>query len=103
MFRFHIFTDKPEPQRDTTVNSLLRHHYDIKPSLDYKKLNEVKSLLDDKTVDGFLSLDSHHTSREQEKAFVTDHMPCYKPEGLFSMRIIKPDSTMKHTMLVKKY
>lgn len=32
-----------------------------------------------------------------------ERMPCYKPEGAFSMRIVKPDSAMTYTLLVKKF
>lgn len=32
-----------------------------------------------------------------------DNMPCLKPQGLFSMPIYKPDSTVKYTMLIKKF
>lgn len=30
-----------------------------------------------------------------------EKMPCLKPEGLFRMEILKPDTTLRHTMLVK--
>jgi len=32
-----------------------------------------------------------------------DHMPCLKPQGFFPMPIYKPDSTIKYTLLNKKY
>jgi hypothetical protein len=30
-----------------------------------------------------------------------EKMPCLKPDGLFRMEILKPDTTVQHTMLVK--
>jgi len=30
-------------------------------------------------------------------------MPCYIPKGNFPMVVIKPDSTIKHTLLIKRY
>ena len=32
-----------------------------------------------------------------------DRMPCYFPKGNFPMVVIKPDSTIKHTLLIKRY
>lgn len=32
-----------------------------------------------------------------------DNMPCLKPEGYFPMPVYKPDSTVKYTLLIKKY
>ncbi len=32
-----------------------------------------------------------------------DNMPCLKPEGYFPMSVYKPDSTVKYTLLIKKY
>jgi hypothetical protein len=29
-------------------------------------------------------------------------MPCWKPKGLFEMRIFKPDTSFKYTMLIKR-
>lgn len=30
-------------------------------------------------------------------------MPCYKPEGIFSMRVVPPDNTTNYTMLIEKF
>ena len=30
-----------------------------------------------------------------------EKMPCLKPDGFFRMEILKPDTTLRHTMLVK--
>ena len=38
---------------------------------------------------------------ETQKTF--DNMPCLKPQGFFPMPIYKPDSTVRYTMLIKKY
>ena len=32
-----------------------------------------------------------------------DRMPCYIPMGNFPMMVLKPDSTIKHTLLIKRY
>jgi len=32
-----------------------------------------------------------------------DRMPCYIPKGNFPMMVLKPDSTIKHTLLIKRY
>jgi len=32
-----------------------------------------------------------------------DRMSCLKPQGFFPMPIYKPDSTVKYTLLIKKY
>jgi hypothetical protein len=33
----------------------------------------------------------------------SDKMPCYIPKGNFPMMVLKPDSTIKHTLLIKRY
>jgi len=42
-------------------------------------------------------------SKNTEEVYSGDNMPCFKPEGMFSMRVYKPDSTVEYTMLVKKF
>jgi hypothetical protein len=32
-----------------------------------------------------------------------DRMPCYIPKGNFPMMVQKPDSTIKHSLLIKRY
>ena len=32
-----------------------------------------------------------------------DHMPCIKPQGYFYMPVYKPDSTIRFSLLIKKY
>jgi hypothetical protein len=32
-----------------------------------------------------------------------DNMPCRKPQGDFRMRIYKPDTSYKYTLLIKKF
>ena len=32
-----------------------------------------------------------------------DNMPCVKPQGYFPMPIVKPDSTVRYSLLIKKY
>lgn len=32
-----------------------------------------------------------------------DKMPCLRPKGYFPMRIAKPDSTIRYSLLIKKY
>jgi hypothetical protein len=88
---------------ERTTNYLSSFHYDLTPAPDYKKLPKPTGLWDDKTTEGFLSNNNQYTERTHEQAFVRDRMPCYKPAGVFSMRINKPDSTITYTMLIKKY
>ncbi len=38
---------------------------------------------------------------ETPKSF--ENMPCLKPQGFFPMPIYKPDSTVRYTLLIKKY
>jgi len=33
----------------------------------------------------------------------SDRMPCYIPKGNFPMMVLKPDSTIKYTLLIKRY
>lgn len=47
--------------------------------------------------------DERLVPKEQYEAVSEERMPCYKPEGAFSMRIVKPDSAMTYTLLVKKF
>jgi hypothetical protein len=86
-------------KRDTTVDK----SYDIKPNLGDKSMNQFHNLWSPKTADDFLSNNSLNISRGLEKEFMFDNMPCYKPEGLFSMRIRIPDPTLIYTMLIRKY
>lgn len=32
-----------------------------------------------------------------------DRMPCYFPKGNFPIIVLKPDSTIKHSLLIKRY
>jgi hypothetical protein len=32
-----------------------------------------------------------------------DNMPCVKPQGYFPMPIVEPDTTVRYTLLIKKY
>ena len=33
----------------------------------------------------------------------SDRMPCYIPKGNFPMMVLTPDSTIKHSLLIKRY
>ncbi len=33
----------------------------------------------------------------------SDNMPCVVPQGYFPMPIVKPDTTVRYTLLIKKY
>jgi hypothetical protein len=39
--------------------------------------------------------------KSNEEIYFGWTMPCFIPEGMFSMRVYKPDSSMKYTMLLK--
>ena len=32
-----------------------------------------------------------------------DRMPCVRPEGYFPMLVVKPDSTIRYSLLIRKY
>ena len=38
-----------------------------------------------------------------QKPQMFDNMPCVKPQGHFPMPIVKPDSTIRYSLLIKKY
>jgi len=38
-----------------------------------------------------------------QKPQMFDNMPCVKPQGFFPMPIVKPDSTVRYSLLIKKY
>ena len=38
-----------------------------------------------------------------ESSYSADHMPCFKPTGIYFMRIYEPDSTVNFTILHKKF
>jgi hypothetical protein len=73
---------------------------------------DFKGLLNKSTNDnGFLFpklVDKNMTfGRDSVGIFNTqktfDNMPCLKPQGFFPMPIYKPDSTVRYTLLIKKY
>src|SRR5690606_14639667 len=89
-------------KRDMTADSLSKFHHKMNRSIGYEMMLKGNAFNDHKIVAPFLSNDNNLTSIPA-KTFVQDNMPCYEPEGIFSMRIIKPDTTTTYTMLVKRH
>ena len=87
-------------KRDLTADSLSKFHYENDRPIGFEMLFKGNSFKDHKI--GFLSYNNNLTSIP-EKTYVQDNMPCYEPDGIFSMRIIKPDTTITYKMLVKRY
>ena len=78
-------------------------HFD---TIDFKQLlnnpEHHKYLLDPKLADKdvhFGQLSNGKIKAPQS----SDNMPCLYPQGSFPMPIYKPDSTVRYTMLIKKY
>jgi len=90
-------------KKDVTPDNLSNFHYDHKPVPAYKKMIKPEGFQDDKIDERFLPHDSPWTSKTPGNTFVPESMPVYKPEGEFSIKVIKPDTTRKYTMPVKKY
>jgi hypothetical protein len=77
-------------------------HYHIKSTL----VNEKFIRPDDSLDMGFKPSLPDNKSAATIAApgeWTNDNMPFYKPEGIFSMQIIKPDTTTQYTMLVKRF
>ncbi len=86
-------------KREVTADSLSKFRYDINPILSNKKLIP-NHLPNEKMTAPFMLNESHGISMPTN-ALAQSNMPCYKPEGLFLMPVIKPDSTTRYTMLIK--
>ena len=85
------------------ADKLSSFHFGIKPVPDFKKMTGPNSFAPGKKVERFSTSDNEWTSRTTGNAFVPDSMPCYKPEGVFSMKIVKPDTSSRYTMLIERY
>ena len=75
-------------------------------SIDFKGL--VNNYRNDKNFLYTKLADKNMTfGRESVEIFETPksfgNMPCLKPQGLFPMPVYKPDSTVRYTLLIKKY
>lgn len=86
-----------------TANSPSNFHYKTDSPLIFEKGIKANGFNNHKIVELFLPNDNKWASRMPAKTFVQDNMPVYEPQGVFSMRIIKPDTTTKHTLLIKRY
>ncbi len=86
-----------------TANSPSNFHYKTDSPLTVEKGIKPNGFNNRKIFEPFLSNGNKWASRVPAKTFVQDNMPIYEPQGEFSMRIIKPDTTTKHTMLIKRY
>ena len=68
------------------------------PKVDYASKGLINSLgdsKDDATAES-VRLDRSELNREYR-------MPCFVPKGNFTMRIHKPDPTIRYTMLIKRF
>lgn len=90
-------------KRHITANSPSKFHYKTESPLTVEKRIKPNGFNDHKIVEPFLSNDNKWASRMPAKISVLYNMPVYEPQGEFSMRIIKPDTTTKHTMLIKRF
>ncbi len=90
-------------KRHITANSPSRFQNKTESPLTFEKRIKPNGFNDHKIVEPFPSNDNKWASRMPAKISVQDHMPVYEPQGEFSMKIIKPDTTTKHTMLIKRY
>jgi len=64
---------------------------------------DVMGSLDDQAWDRSIFSTTGKTIVGAEEAYLSDRMPCFKPEGIFSMKVYEPDSSSTYTMLLKKY
>lgn len=92
------------PALASTINSL---QYSLKP-LDYKfnqhpsnsfNIDKYLKVQTSKT-DKILNLKNNFAFTEDQNTFY--NMPCLKPEFKSNMPVFKPDSTITHTLLIKK-
>ena len=97
-------------QIDTTVKPLSSNNgitsFGLSDSMDIKKM--FNDTLKDKR-DLPLKLTDKNLSFGQDMREIIqtpqafDNMPCLKPKGDFPMPVYKPDSTVKYTLLIKRY
>jgi len=70
---------------------------------DYKFADKFNDSRSDRGLDNFtMPRVGHVPDKISEEIYSGDNMPCFKPEGIFSMKVYEPDSTVGYTMLVKK-
>ncbi|HMG91035.1 MAG TPA: hypothetical protein VK589_13310 [Chryseolinea sp.] len=93
----------PDNLSNFNPDSLSSFNYDPKPVPAYKKMIKPEGFQDDAIDERFMPNDGHWTGKTQRDAFEQESMPVYKPEGEFSIKVIKPDTTRKYSMPVKKY
>jgi len=86
-----------------TADKFSSFHFCIKPVPEFKKMIGPNSFVGGKKVERFSASDNEWTSWTTGNVYIPDRMPCYKPEGVFSMKIVKPDSTSRYTMLIERY
>jgi hypothetical protein len=71
---------------------------------DYKFDDKFNDSWNDRSLDNFtMPRAGRMPGKISEEIYSGDNMPCVKPEGTFSMKAYKPDSTVEYTMLVKKF
>ena len=70
----------------------------------YKFADKFNGSLNDGVLDSLaISTIKLELNKNTEKTYSVDNMPCVRPEGLFSMRVFKPDSTVTYTILVENH
>ena len=87
-------------KRDVAADSLSKLQYNINPALRNKKTMNPSGFPYDKITEPFM-LNENQWSSMPQNTLAQGSMPCYKPEGIFPMPVIKPDTTTRYTMLIK--
>lgn len=86
-------------KRDMTADKLTMS-YKMDQFLGYNDLNRPHHIYEEKVLGSLLPY-SNKLKSSPAKTSVLSNMPCHKPLGVFSMRIVKPDTTTLYTMLIK--
>ena len=97
-------------QIDTTFSNLLLKNNIKTPNLDnsiafkwlFNNSLNNKKLIYPKMADKNLKLGQAPIAIIKTQP-TFDNMPCVKLPGIFPMTIVKPDSTVRYTLLIKKY
>ena len=103
---FSQLKNKSEFDLTTSASSINDLEYHVKP-LDFKTNQQIGTSLD---YDKYLALPElkiEEDNGSNKLALVEgkskfDNMPCAKPEVKSNMPVLKPDSTSKYTLLIKK-
>jgi hypothetical protein len=89
------------------VNQELKNDSVRNDSMILKRINALPDVQSDQLkiniIDSILKSNGfQHLQDNQWNYWTFDRMPCIKPEGNYPMNILKPDSTQKFSILIKK-